>query len=160
MRPAALLMPSSRSGSRIRSTALSTSSKHRNIIPVSRSNGSSFSANVRTRRPPELSWAKLRRSRLPMEHRKIGSLSVSVVGVGCNNFGARIDETRTREVVDAALDAGINFFDTADMYANGKSEELLGRSLGSRRRDVIVATKFGNEMPGQGRGARPEYVKQ
>src|SRR3954463_12643602 len=95
-----------------------------------------------------------------MEHRNIGSLSVSVVGVGCNNFGARIDETRTREVVDAALDAGINFFDTADMYANGKSEELLGRVLGARRQHVIVATKFGNEMPGQGRGARPEYVKQ
>jgi aryl-alcohol dehydrogenase-like predicted oxidoreductase len=95
-----------------------------------------------------------------MEHRNIGSLSVSVVGVGCNNFGARIDETRTREVIDAALDAGINFFDTADMYANGESEELLGRILGARRPQVVIATKFGNEMPGQGRGARPEYVKQ
>jgi aryl-alcohol dehydrogenase-like predicted oxidoreductase len=80
--------------------------------------------------------------------------------VGCNNFGARIDETHSEEVIDAALDAGLNFFDTADMYANGKSEELLGRFLGSRRRGVIVATKFGNEMQGQGRGARPEYVKK
>src|SRR5437764_14525163 len=95
-----------------------------------------------------------------MEHRRIGSLSVSVVGVGCNNFGARIDERRTREVIDAAIGAGINFFDTADMYANGKSEELLGRILGTRRPGVIVATKFGNEMPSQGRGARPEYVTQ
>jgi aryl-alcohol dehydrogenase-like predicted oxidoreductase len=80
--------------------------------------------------------------------------------VGCNNFGGRIDEQRSREVIDAALDVGVNFFDTADMYANGKSEELLGRYLGARRRNVIVATKFGNEMEGQGRGARPEYVKQ
>ena len=95
-----------------------------------------------------------------METRMIGSLAVSVVGVGCNNFGMRIDEKRSQEVVDAALDVGINFFDTADMYANGKSEELLGRFLGARRRDVIVATKFGNEMQGHGRGARPEYVRQ
>lgn len=95
-----------------------------------------------------------------MENRPIGSLAVSVVGVGCNNFGGRIDERHSEEVIDAALDAGLNFFDTADMYANGKSEELLGRYLGARRREVIVATKFGNEMPGQGRGARPEYVKE
>ena len=80
--------------------------------------------------------------------------------MGCNNFGGRIDELRSQEVIDAALDVGINFFDTADMYANGESEELLGRFLGPRRREVIVATKFGNEMPGQGRGARPEYVKK
>jgi aryl-alcohol dehydrogenase-like predicted oxidoreductase len=95
-----------------------------------------------------------------MEHRKIGSLSVSAVGVGCNNFGARIDEAGTREVIDEALAVGINFFDTADMYANGKSEELLGKILGRRRSGVIIATKFGNEMPGQGRGARPDYIKQ
>lgn len=96
-----------------------------------------------------------------MEKRKIGSLEVSVVGVGCNNFGGRIDETRTEEVIDAALEQGINFFDTADMYANGRSEELLGRFLvdGGHRSDLIIATKFGNEMPGQGRGARPEYVR-
>jgi aryl-alcohol dehydrogenase-like predicted oxidoreductase len=78
--------------------------------------------------------------------------------VGCNNFGGRIDEKRSEEVIDAALDVGINFFDTADMYADGKSEELLGRYLAGRRREVIIATKFGNEMEGQGRGARPEYV--
>src|SRR3954471_2031632 len=95
-----------------------------------------------------------------MEKRQIGPLDVTVVGVGCNNFGGRIDEARTREVIDAAIDVGINFFDTADMYADGKSERLLGKFLGQRRRDVIIATKFGNEMPGQGRGARPEYVRQ
>ena len=95
-----------------------------------------------------------------METRKIGALRVSVVGMGCNNFGGRIDEAQTREVIDESIHVGINLFDTADMYAGGRSEELLGRVLGKRRHDVIIATKFGNEMPGQGRGARPEYVKQ
>ncbi len=95
-----------------------------------------------------------------MEQRKVGSLSVTVVGIGCNNFGGRIDGKRSEEVVNAALDAGINFFDTADTYANGKSEELLGRFLARRRSDVIIATKFGLDLEGQGRGARPEYVRK
>lgn len=68
---------------------------------------------------------------------------VSVVGVGCNAFGARIDADQTKAVVDAAIEAGVTLFDTADSYADGASEELLGRALGSRREDVIVATKFG-----------------
>ena len=95
-----------------------------------------------------------------MEERQIGSLSVTVVGIGCNNFGARIDEKRTEEVVNAALAGGINFFDTADAYGEGKSEELLGRFLGKRRSQVIIATKFGLEMAGQGSGARPEYIRK
>jgi len=95
-----------------------------------------------------------------MEQRKIGSLSVTVVGIGCNNFGARIDTKRTEEVVNAALAAGISFFDTADAYGEGKSEELLGRFLGNRRSQVIVATKFGLEIAGQGSGARPEYIRK
>lgn len=70
-------------------------------------------------------------------------LMVSVVGVGCNAFGARIDYDQTKAVVDAAIDAGITLFDTADSYADGTSEEFLGRALGNRRDDVIVATKFG-----------------
>jgi aryl-alcohol dehydrogenase-like predicted oxidoreductase len=78
-----------------------------------------------------------------METRLIGSLSVSLVGIGCNNFGGRIDAAATQAVVDAALDAGINFFDTADIYGGVKSEELLGRALGARRDDVVIATKFG-----------------
>jgi aryl-alcohol dehydrogenase-like predicted oxidoreductase len=94
-----------------------------------------------------------------MEVRMIGSISVSVVGIGCNNFGSRIDEARSREVVDAAVDAGINFFDTADMYGNGLSEEFLGRALGARRRDVVIATKFGNDMDGKPGSARPEYIR-
>ena len=95
-----------------------------------------------------------------MQQRQIGTLDVSVVGVGCNNFGGRIDEGHTRDVIDAALDEGINFFDTADMYADGHSEELIGKILGPRRGEVIIASKFGNDMPGQGSGARPEYVRK
>jgi aryl-alcohol dehydrogenase-like predicted oxidoreductase len=78
-----------------------------------------------------------------METRPIGSLSVSLVGIGCNNFGGRIDAAATQAVVDAAIDEGINFFDTADVYGGVKSEELLGKALGSRRDDVIIATKYG-----------------
>ena len=68
---------------------------------------------------------------------------VSVVGVGCNAFGARIDEDQTKAVVDAAIEQGITLFDTADSYGDGASEELLGRALGARRESVLVATKFG-----------------
>jgi aryl-alcohol dehydrogenase-like predicted oxidoreductase len=95
-----------------------------------------------------------------VEKRKIGSLEVSIVGVGCNNFGIRIDERRTEEVINAALAEGINFFDTADTYADGRSEGLIGRFLARRRSEVIIATKFGLDMPGQGKGARPDYVRQ
>jgi aryl-alcohol dehydrogenase-like predicted oxidoreductase len=97
-----------------------------------------------------------------VEKRKIGTVEVSVVGVGCNNFGGRIDEARTEEVIKAALDQQIDFFDTADMYADGRSEELIGRFLvaGGHRSAVIIATKFGNYMPGQGQGAHPKYVKK
>ena len=62
-----------------------------------------------------------------METRRIGSLEVSLMGLGCNNFGWRIDAAATARVVDAALDAGINFLDTADIYDQGRSEEFLGR---------------------------------
>ena len=74
--------------------------------------------------------------------RKLGSLEVSLVGLGCNNFGMRIDEEQSAAVVHAALDAGINFFDTADVYGRTRSEQYLGRALGSRRDEVIIATKF------------------
>jgi aryl-alcohol dehydrogenase-like predicted oxidoreductase len=95
-----------------------------------------------------------------METRRIGSLEVSVVGLGCNNFGGRIDAEATEQVVRAALEAGINFFDTADIYGGTKSEEFLGRALGQRRGEVVIATKFGiklnEQRPG---GARPEYIR-
>jgi aryl-alcohol dehydrogenase-like predicted oxidoreductase len=93
-----------------------------------------------------------------METRRIGSLEVSLVGLGCNNFGRRLDADATKAVVEAALDAGITFFDTADVYGPLQSEEFLGRALGKRRRDVVVATKFGNPIDDQRRGARPAYV--
>jgi aryl-alcohol dehydrogenase-like predicted oxidoreductase len=80
-----------------------------------------------------------------VEYRTLGrsGLKVSVAGLGCNNFGMRIDQERTTEVVHAALDAGITFFDTARIYGGGKSEGMLGNALGARRADVIVASKFG-----------------
>ncbi len=78
-----------------------------------------------------------------MEHRRIGSLDVSVVGLGCNNFSTRTDARASARVVHAALDAGINFFDTAELYGSGKSEEHLGRALKGHRDDAVVASKFG-----------------
>src|SRR5918997_1472413 len=93
-----------------------------------------------------------------METRRIGSLEASVVGLGCNNFGYRLGADTTSAVVDAALDAGINFFDTADVYGDTRSEELLGRALRGRRDDVVLATKFGARVDEQRIGARPEYL--
>jgi aryl-alcohol dehydrogenase-like predicted oxidoreductase len=95
-----------------------------------------------------------------MEMRSLGSLRVSVVGLGCNNFGMRIDSAAADRVVHAALDAGITFFDTADIYGGTKSEEFLGRALARRRDRAIVATKFGMKEDDQRRGARPEYVRR
>jgi aryl-alcohol dehydrogenase-like predicted oxidoreductase len=95
-----------------------------------------------------------------MKKRKIGSLAVSTVGLGCNNFGWRIDEEASKNVVRAALDAGINFFDTADIYGGTKSEEFLGRALKGRRQQVLIATKFGMKVDENRHGARPEYVRQ
>ena len=90
-----------------------------------------------------------------METRKLGSLDVSLVGLGCNNFGMRIDEERSTAVVHAALDAGITLYDTADIYGGSLSEEFLGRALGERRDDVVVATKFGAME-----GAHPDVVRK
>jgi len=93
-----------------------------------------------------------------MEKRWIGSLEVPVVGLGCNNFGWRIDAPGAAAVVEAALDAGVNFFDTADIYGEGRSEEFLGRALAKRRSQAVIATKFGMKMDDERMGARPEYV--
>ncbi|WP_422774596.1 aldo/keto reductase [Plantactinospora sp. WMMC1484] len=104
-----------------------------------------------------------------MNFRRLGDsgLVVSVVGIGCNNFGRKVDAAGTRAVVDAALDAGINFFDTADIYGepHGGSEELLGAALRGRRDDVVLASKFGMSMSGMNgpdhgaRGARRYVVR-
>jgi len=95
-----------------------------------------------------------------METRKIGCLEVSIVGLGCIDFGWRIGANETTKVVEAALDAGINFFDTADIYGKGQSEEFLGRALGRRRDDVLIATKFGLDMGDERKGAQPSYVQE
>src|SRR5207253_1787623 len=95
-----------------------------------------------------------------MDTRRIGSLSVSVVGLGCSNLGRRIDADASTRVVQGALDAGVTLFDTADIYGQGQSEEFLGRGLGRRRNSVVIATKFGYPMDEQRCGASPEYVRQ
>ena len=94
-----------------------------------------------------------------MEKRKIGSLEVSIIGIGCNNFGGRIDEARTDEVCNTALDSGINFFDTADVYGGTKSEEFMGRVLKARRDEAVIATKFGMKLDDEHQGASPAYVR-
>jgi aryl-alcohol dehydrogenase-like predicted oxidoreductase len=96
-----------------------------------------------------------------MEHRSIGQLHVSAVGLGCNNFGMLIDADQTRAVVDTAIEVGINYFDTAESYGNGLSEELLGRALGSRRDGVLIATKWGHDVSlAEGeRGGDPAVIR-
>jgi len=93
-----------------------------------------------------------------MEMRRVGSLEVSVAGLGCNNFGMRIDEDASKQVVDAALDAGVNHFDTADIYGKGKSEEFLGRALGSRRDQAVITSKVGMGVPEGEHGGSEPYI--
>jgi aryl-alcohol dehydrogenase-like predicted oxidoreductase len=94
-----------------------------------------------------------------VERRSIGSIPVPIAGIGCNNFGRRIDEERTRQVVQAALEVGATLFDTADLYGDGKSEEFLGRALASRRDEVVIVTKFGMRSPPDGlTGGNPIWV--
>jgi aryl-alcohol dehydrogenase-like predicted oxidoreductase len=97
-----------------------------------------------------------------MEYRTLGrsGLRVSLVGLGCNNFGRRIDYAAAQPVVHKALDLGITLFDTADVYrsAIGGSEEFLGRALGPRRKDVVLATKVGMPMQDGRRGASRRVI--
>src|SRR3954453_23436063 len=98
-----------------------------------------------------------------MEYRNLGKsgLRVSVVGLGCNNFGGRIDVEASRKVVNGAIDLGVTLFDTADIYGErGGSEEALGAILGERRKDIVLATKFGGPMDDAGRlkGASRRYI--
>ena len=94
-----------------------------------------------------------------METRALGSLRVSVVGVGCNNFGARLDQAGATDVVLGAVEAGVTFFDTADTYGATASEEMLGAALGTRRDEVVIATKFGMPIDDTHFGASPAYVR-
>ncbi|MDX6324095.1 MAG: hypothetical protein QOK15_449 [Nocardioidaceae bacterium] len=104
---------------------------------------------------------------MDLAYRPLGrsGLVVSTLGIGCNAFGARVDADGVRSIVDAALDVGVNFFDTADTYSLGASEELLGAALKGRRDDVVVATKFGMDMDGRngadhGARASRRYVRR
>ena len=94
-----------------------------------------------------------------MDTRSIGSLTVGVVGLGCNNFGMRIGRKETASVVGAALDAGITLFDTADIYGGTKSESYLGAALGTRRDEIVLATKFGVPYEGHEGGAGAAYIR-
>src|SRR5213595_3492511 len=90
-----------------------------------------------------------------------GGPEVSVVGLGTNNFGGRIDYEQSLAVLDAALDAGVTLIDTADIYSQGVSEEFIGRALEGRRDRVLIATKFGKPMdenPNEARGSRA-YIR-
>jgi aryl-alcohol dehydrogenase-like predicted oxidoreductase len=84
------------------------------------------------------------------------------VGLGCNNFGMRIDADAARRVVDAAIDAGINYFDTAESYGRGQSEVFLGKALGRRRDEVLIATKWGHtsSLAAGQRGGAPEHIRR
>lgn len=96
-----------------------------------------------------------------MEQRRLGKAgpSVSLVGLGCNNFGNRVDLAGTRLVVERALDLGITLFDTSDTYGErGRSEEFLGEILGARRKAIVLATKFGMSMGAAGSGASRRYI--
>jgi aryl-alcohol dehydrogenase-like predicted oxidoreductase len=98
-----------------------------------------------------------------MEYRKLGNsaLEVSLVGLGCNNFGGRMDLEASRKVVDRAIELGVNLFDTADAYGErGGSERFLGEILGARRKKIILATKFGIPMDdaGEKKGASRKYI--
>ena len=98
-----------------------------------------------------------------MQFRNLGTsgLRISVIGLGCNNFGGRIALSASRLVVDKALDCGVTFFDTADIYGNaGGSEAILGEILGARRQDIVLATKFGMVMDEERRlkGASRRYI--
>lgn len=97
-----------------------------------------------------------------MEYRQIGDLDVSVVGLGCNNFGSRLDAAASKAVVDAALVAGVTYFDTAEIYGEGVSEEYLGAALGSRRSTAVIATKWGHTASmGEGEhGGDPAQVRR
>ncbi len=98
-----------------------------------------------------------------MEYRTLGrsSLQVSALGIGCNNFGGRLDAEKSKKVIAKALDIGVTLFDTADSYPMGKfgvSEEIIGGALGPRRKDVVIVTKFGYPAEGRKVGGSRDYL--
>jgi aryl-alcohol dehydrogenase-like predicted oxidoreductase len=96
-----------------------------------------------------------------VEKRKVGSLEVTVAGLGCNNFGMRMNQDQAQAVVDACFDAGVNNFDTAESYGGGKSEEFLGAALGKRRNEALITTKVSGFGAPEGMSAgKPEWIAQ
>lgn len=103
-----------------------------------------------------------------MKRKPLGNsgIEVSAVGVGCMNFGLMCEQDATNDIVNAAIDAGVDFFDTADIYGgpHGRSEEMLGKALGARRKDIVLATKFGAKRGGGGGaadgGGSRDYIMQ
>jgi aryl-alcohol dehydrogenase-like predicted oxidoreductase len=97
-----------------------------------------------------------------METTRLGGsdLEVSRVGLGCNQFGRRLDGEGTRAVVEAALEVGITFFDTADIYGSGDSERFIGAALGDRRSSVVLGTKFGQDESVPGSGGSRDHVRR
>src|SRR5215469_16819573 len=97
-----------------------------------------------------------------MDYRRLGDsgLKVSEIGLGCNNFGMRIDQDATNAVIDAAIEAGVTFFDTADVYGGrGKSEEMMGVALKGKRDKIVLATKFASPMGGPDKqGGSRRYI--
>lgn len=106
------------------------------VVPVRKGRGDRWPLTSGTRYPALMHYRRLGQS----------GLIVSAVGLGTNNFGTRLDEDRTRSVLETALDAGVTFIDTSDSYGRGASESAIGRILGGRRRDVVLATKFSSSM--------------
>src|ERR1700694_1586110 len=99
-----------------------------------------------------------------MEYKPLGKsgMQVSVTGLGCNNFGMRIDEAQTKIVVDKAIELGVTLFDTANIYGGTKAEEFLGKALGDRRKSIVLATKFGvtiGQGPLNGGGSRRHVIQ-
>ena len=97
-----------------------------------------------------------------METARLGGsdLDVSRVGLGCNQFGRKLDREATRAVVEAALEVGVTFFDTADIYGSGDSERFIGAALGRRRADVVLGTKFGQDASVPGPGGSREHLRR
>jgi aryl-alcohol dehydrogenase-like predicted oxidoreductase len=87
-------------------------------------------------------------------------LEVSRVGLGCNNFGRRIDRDAARDVIDAALEVGVTFLDTADVYGDGNSERFIGAALGARRSEVVLGTKFGQDAAIPGPGGSRDHLRR
>src|SRR3984957_11675563 len=102
-----------------------------------------------------------------MKQRKLGDLEVSTIGLGCmgmSDFYGRRDENEALKTIAYALDNGVNFLDTADMYGPFTNEKLVGKAIKDRRKDVVLATKFGNQRSPEGQflgvNGRPEYVRK